>query len=76
MANPGINDRKIKTMISLRIGVFSKIAIFAKKVMIGIRLSTLLSSVSTPFQSFLTNCTMIPFVQVPTQGVGRDKAET
>ena len=42
MANPGINDRKIKTMISLRIGMSNKIAIFAKKVIIGITIMTFL----------------------------------
>jgi hypothetical protein len=42
MANPGINDRKIKTAISLKIGMSNKIAIFAKKVIIGITIMTFL----------------------------------
>ena len=41
-ANPGINDRKVKTMISLRIGISSKIAIFAKKVIMGITIKNFL----------------------------------
>jgi hypothetical protein len=36
MANPGMNDRKTKTMISLKIGMSNKIVIFARKVIIGI----------------------------------------
>ena len=35
-AKPGINDKKTKTVVSLRIGMFKKIAMFAKKVIIGI----------------------------------------
>lgn len=40
IANPGINDRKTKTMISLRAGIFSKIARLAKRVIIGIIIKT------------------------------------
>ena len=42
MANPGMNDMKIKTMISLKIGMLNKIAIFAKKVIIGMSIKTFL----------------------------------
>jgi hypothetical protein len=54
MANPGINDRKTKTIISLSIEIPNKIVIFKKKVIIGIAITTFLMY-STNLMSTLLN---------------------
>jgi hypothetical protein len=53
-ANPGINDRNIKTMTSLRIGISNKIAMFAKKVIMGITIITFLMFRFNSVNLFLT----------------------